>query len=298
VSVSAKLLRLGLRTLIKRRSRPETVVEEWRRRVDLVSPWIPAIPRRIASTIIAADGVSAHSLAPAAAAPDRHIVYLHGGAYVFGSAMFYRDLTWRIAESACARMLCIDYRLAPEHPFPAALDDVLAAYRWLLAKGAHPRRVTIMGDSAGGGLALAALLRLRDESAPLPAAAVLLSPWTDLALSGASLTANADSEAMFAPESLSVLARHYLAGSDPLDPYASPLYADSTGLPPTLIQAASDELLLDDSVRMAEKLRAAGCEVDLQIWPHMPHAWHLFARLVPEGRQAIERIGAFVRGRT
>jgi acetyl esterase/lipase len=194
-------------------------------------------------------------------------------------------------------VLALDYRLAPEHPFPAALDDALAAYRWLLAEGADPRRIAVMGDSAGGGLAFSLLLRLRDQGAPLPAAAVALSAWTDLALTGASLRLNAAADPMLNAEDLPKLAACYLASADPRDPYASPLYGDATGLPPTLIQAGSDEILHDDSTRMADRLRAAGCEVELEIWPRMPHAWHLFAPVLPEARRAIERIGAFVRGR-
>jgi acetyl esterase/lipase len=160
--------------------------------------------------------------------------------------------------------------------------------------GAAPRRTAIMGDSAGGGLALAMLLRLRDEGLPLPAAAVALSPWTDLALTGDSIRSNAAADPLLKSERTASFARHYLAGADPRHPYASPLYGDPAGLPPILIQVGSDEILRDDSVRMADKLRAAGSPVELEIWPRMPHVWQLFARVLPEGRRAIARIGAFV----
>ncbi len=156
----------------------------------------------------------------------------------------------------------------------------------------------IMGESSGGGLALSALLRLRDEGTALPAAAVALSPWTDLALTGRSLRDNAKADPMIRADEAPRLARYYLAGADPRTPYASPLYGDPSGLPPALIQVGSDEVLLDDSVRMAERLRAAGCEVALEIWPRMPHAWQVWARVVPEAQAAIARIGAFIRGRT
>ena len=172
-------------------------------------------------------------------------------------------------------MLCIDYRLAPEHPFPAALDDAISAYRWLLADGAAPARTAVMGDSAGGGLVLATLLRLRDEGLPLPGAAVVMSPWTDLALTGASLRTNAAAAPMLKAEQAPTLASYYLGGADPRNPYASPLYGDPAGLPPTLIQVGSDEILRDDAVRMADKMRASGCRVEIVVWPRMPHVWQM-----------------------
>jgi acetyl esterase/lipase len=217
---------------------------------------------------------------------------------VAGTPVLYRDFIWRLAAAARAQVFIIDFRLAPEHPFPAALEDAVKAYRALVAEGADPRQMAVVGESSGGGLALALLLKLRDEGSRLPAAAVALSPWTDLALTGPSLRLNADADAMIRSEEAPRLARYYLAGTDPRTPYASPLYGDPTGLPPTLIQVGSDEVLLDDSVRMAERMRAAGCQVELEIWPRMPHAWHLWARLVPEARAAIERIGAFVQSKT
>jgi acetyl esterase/lipase len=151
-----------------------------------------------------------------------------------------------------------------------------------------------MGDSAGGGLAFATLLRLRDEGLPMPAAAVALSPWTDLALTGESYRTNARADSMLIAEQAPAIARHYLADADPRHPYASPLYGDPAGLPPSLIQVGSDEMLRDDAVRMADKLRAAGCSVKLEIWPRMPHVWQLFARVMPEAREAIAHIGTFV----
>jgi epsilon-lactone hydrolase len=225
---------------------------------------------------------------------DRHILYLHGGGHVSGKPALYRDFIWRIAAATHAGVFIIDHRLAPEHPFPAALDDAVAAYRALTADGRDPRRMAVMGESSGGGLALALLLRLRDEGVTLPAAAVALSPWTDLALTGPSLRQNAKADPMIRSDEAPRLASCYLAGADPRAPYASPLYGDPTGLPPTLIHVGSDEVLLDDSVRMAERMRAAGCRVELEIWPRMPHAWHVWARMMPEARTAIDRIGAFV----
>jgi acetyl esterase/lipase len=225
---------------------------------------------------------------------SHRILYLHGGGYVSGSSAFYRDFIWRIADASTAGVLCVNYRLAPEYPFPAALDDAVNAYRWLLANGAAPERTAVMGDSAGGGLVFATLLRLKAQGLPLPAAAVALSPWTDLALTGESFGRNAYNDPMLRPERAANCARMYLGGADPRDCYASPLYGNLAGLPPTLIQVGSDEILLDDSIRMAERLRAAGCDVEIEIWPRMPHVWQVYARVLPEGRQAIERIGHFL----
>jgi epsilon-lactone hydrolase len=240
-----------------------------------------------------AGGVKGEFITTPACRPDRAVLFLHGGGYVTGWGALYRHFTWRIATAARARVLAIDYRLAPEHPFPAALDDALAAYRWLVAGGADPRRTAVMGDSAGGGLALALLLRLRDEGVELPAAAIALSPWTDLALTGASLSTNQKSDPMLSVADARLFAECYLAGADPRNPYASPLYGNPAGLPPTLIHVGSDEILHDDAVRMAQTLRAAGCRAEIEVWPRMPHVWHLFAPALPEAMQAIANIGTF-----
>jgi acetyl esterase/lipase len=241
-----------------------------------------------------AGGVPGEFVATAASRRDRHVLFLHGGGYVTGSPALYRHFTWRIATAARAHVLAIDYRLAPEHPFPAALDDALAAYRWLVAGRADPQRTAVLGDSAGGGLALALLLKLRDDGLVLPAAAVALSPWTDLALTGASLSLNAKSDPMLNVADARLFAGCYLAEADARNPYASPLYGNPAGLPPTLIHVGSDEILHDDATRTAENLRSAGCPVQIEVWPRMPHGWHLFAPVLPEARTAIERIGAFV----
>jgi len=234
-------------------------------------------------------------IATPGARAGRHIPYLHGGGYIAGSPALYQHLTWRLAAAGRARISVIDYRLAPEHPFPAALDDADAAWRGLLAEGVDSRQCVVMGDSAGGGLALALMLKLRDRGAPLPAAAVALSPWTDLAITGASCRLNATADPMLNGNDLRPLAAHYLGGADPGNPYASPLYGDPRGLPPTLFQVGSDEVLLDDSVRMAERMRDGGCAVTLEIWPRMPHVWQAFVPFLPEAGRAIARIGAFVR---
>ena len=294
VSVQSEILRLALRWFVKGSSLGMPNIAAVRKRIDSLARIFPRQASDTKSDWLKAGGVAALRVTRPESRDHHHVLYLHGGGYVAGSVSHYRDFLWRIATATRSHVLCPDYRLAPEHPFPAAVDDAFTAYRWLLADGADPRHIVMMGDSAGGGLVLATLLRLRDEGIALPAAAVMLSPWTDLAMSGGSLQFNAQADPALSPERVRYAAELYLAGADPRNPYASPLYGDPTGLPKSLIQVGSDEIQLDDSVRMADKMRAAGCEVDLQIWTRMPHAWQLFAGYLPESKRAIEQIGAFV----
>jgi acetyl esterase/lipase len=291
VSLRAELLRISARWFIKRRPHPTVAAARWS--IRAAARWVPSPPAGTDVRAVNAGGIPGEFVATAASRLDRHVLFLHGGGYVTGSPALYRHFTWRIATAARARVLAIDYRLAPEHPFPAALDDALAAYRWLLAGTADPQRMAIIGDSAGGGLALALLLKLRDDGLQRPAAAVALSPWTDLALTGASLSLNTKSDPMLNVADARLFAGCYLAGADPRNPYASPLYGNPAGLPPVLIHVGSDEVLHDDAVRMAENLRTAGCQVQIEVWRRMPHGWHLFAPVLPEAKAAIARIGAF-----
>lgn len=292
VSLRAELIRLGTRCLLKRRYGP---AEQSRRQLQRITALTPRPPAGTKTMSVSAGGVGADYITVPASRPDRHVLFLHGGAYRAGAPANYRHFTWRIAAATGASVLAIDYRLAPEHPFPAALDDAVAAYRWLLAGRAEPAKTLIMGDSAGGGLTLATLLKLRDDGLPLPAAAVAVSPWTDLALTGASLKLNARADPMLDVTHMPTLAAEYLGGADPRLPYVSPLYGDPAGLPPILIQVGGDEVLLDDAVRMHERLRRAGCQAELEVWPRMPHVWHAFAPVLPEARRAIARIGDFAR---
>jgi epsilon-lactone hydrolase len=297
MSLRAEIVRFCLPWFMRRRLQPGVRIEDVRRLVALYARLAPPLPRGTELTQVDAGGVKAELVATSRSRPDRYILYLHGGSYLVGFPALFRDLTWRIADAAGARLVCIDYRLAPEHPFPAAIEDATAAYRWLVSERAEPRRVALIGDSAGGGLALATMMRLRDEGLPLPGAAVALSPWTDLALTGRSLVDYRCSDPMVPVETMPDAARLYLAGADPRTPYASPLYGDPRGLPPTLIFVGGDEALRDDAVRMAERLREGGVDVELEVWPRMFHVWPAFARFVPEGRTAIARIGAFLRNR-
>ena len=231
----------------------------------------------------------------AATAPRRTILFLHGGGYYFCSPETHRSITLALATGAEARVFVPDYRLAPEHRFPAAIEDAVAAYRDLLATGTPAARIVIAGDSAGGGLALATLLSLRDAGDSLPAAAVLFSPWTDLAATGASLRANDKSDPMFWGDTVAQAARIYLGETSPSNPLASPLYAELKGLPPLFIQASDSEVLLDDSTRLAEKATRAGIAVSFRAWHRLPHVWQFFTPFLPEARQALAETADFIK---
>ena len=225
------------------------------------------------------------------------LLYLHGGGYFGCSPETHRPITVWFALHGF-RVFAPNYRLAPENPFPAAVDDAAAAYRGLLAEGQPPDRIVVAGDSAGGGLALSLMLVLRAAGTPLPAAAALFSPWTDLAATGESIRANSKRCAMFHGPDIGPSARYYLADADPRSPLASPLYADLSGLPPLLIHVGSDEVLRDDSTRLAGKARAAGVSVELKIWPVVPHAWQLAPHQIPEARQSLREATEFLRRHT
>jgi monoterpene epsilon-lactone hydrolase len=293
MSLRAELLRLGVRALLKRRS-PNFDIAEMRRTMQAAERLVPRPPSRCRSTEIEADGLVFQQVAMPASRAERRVLYLHGGGYVSGSPAHYRHFTWRIADALAANVFALAYRLAPEHPYPAALEDAARAYDFLAGKAADTRELFVMGDSAGGGLTLCLLLKLRDEGRPLPRAAVALSPWTDLALTGSSFAANAAGDPMLATRDLPHLVESYLAGADPRTPYASPLYGDATGLPPVLIQVGSDEILRDDAVGMADKLMRANPQSRIEIWPRMPHVWQLFVPVLPEARQAIGKIADFI----
>ena len=235
--------------------------------------------------------------APNHQARRRCILYLHGGAYFSMSARTHRSITSRLAIWSDARVFALDYRLAPEHPFPAALDDALAAYRALLAAGIQPANIVVSGDSAGGGLALALLLAARAAGEELPAAAVLFSPWTDLAASGRSIVDNDAADALLFGSWVAPTARHYLGDTPATNPLASPVYADLTRLPPLLIQVSDTEVLLDDSRRVISNATRAGVTATLQVWPRLPHGWQIFAPILPEARTALHDAAAFIRAR-
>jgi acetyl esterase/lipase len=241
---------------------------------------------------IAADMVSVPS-----SAADRVILYLHGGGYVIGSNVAYRGFTGRLARATSSRVCVVDYRLAPEHPFPAALDDAVMAYSWLRRQGYAANRIVIAGDSAGGGLTLATLLKLRESGEPLPAGAVTLSPWSDLAGTGATLAPGAVDDPLVQGDAIGGMAGMY-APNDLTNPLASPLYGDYAGLPPLLIQVGGREVLLDDAVRVRDKARAAGVDVTYFEGDGLIHVWPVLAEDAPESEAALNQIGEFVTAHT
>lgn len=290
------VLTLRLRHRIKRRASGAPDVAEARRMAAKVTkaPRVPAGWRiREATAPMAGDWVE--RAAGETAKTARTLLYFHGGGYYFCSPKTHRAITLGLATAADARVFAPDYRLAPEHRFPAAVEDAVAAYRGLLESGIPARRIVVGGDSAGGGLALALLLSLRGAGDALPAGAVLFSPWTDLAATGPSLVRNDRSDPMFHGAYVGPSARFYLGETAATDPLASPLYADLAGLPPLFIQASDSEVLLDDSTRLVEKARCAGVAVEFRAWHKLPHVWQLFAGFLPEGRAALREAGAFAR---
>jgi phosphinothricin tripeptide acetyl hydrolase len=237
-------------------------------------------------------------LRPPSAEPGRVVLYLHGGGYVIGSPRSHRHLAAAIAGAAGGSALLLDYRLAPEHPFPAAVDDATAAYRWLLDQGIAASRIVIAGDSAGGGLTMATLLALRDARVASPAGGVCISPWVDLTCGGKSYESKAAIDPIVRREGVAEMARAYLGSTDPKSPLASPLFADLRGLPPLLIHVGSAEVLLDDAIGLAERAKAAGVDTTLEEYPEMVHVWHWFLPMLDEAQTAVESIGKFVRART
>ena len=227
--------------------------------------------------------------------PRETVYYLHGGGYVACSPKTHRPFTAALSRAANARVFALDYRLAPEHRFPAAVEDAVAGYRWLLDQGVAPQEIVIGGDSAGGGLAMATLVALRDAGERLPRAAFVLSPWTDLAVTGRSLNTNDQSDPIFYGDAIRRMAPVYVGDASPRDPLVSPIYADLSKLPPLLIYVSDTEVLLDDSVRLADRAKQCGVSVDLRVWSGLPHAWPLGAAFgLPEARQALDEIAQFI----
>jgi len=285
----------AIREMLRARARPVGWAER-RERLDAIGQASPVEPD-IKLAAVEAGGVPAEwSLAPGSD-PTKVLMFLHGGGYCSGSITSHRGMVTRVGRAAGVRTLALNYGLAPEHPFPSALTDALAAYGFLLDQGIAPGKIAIGGDSAGGGLTLATMLSLRDAGKPLPGCAWLVSPWTDLEMTGASLAYKADVDPLIQKVYLEELASAYLAGADARAPLVSPLHADLTGLPPILVQVRSAETLLDDALRIVRCAGAADVSVSLEVWPHMIHAWHLWAAELEDARRAIASAGAFIRAR-
>ena len=253
------------------------------------------LPHDVTVEPVTANGVKAEWTSTPDADPSSVILYMHGGGYVICSLESHRHLVAEVGRAAGTRTLAIDYRLAPEHPFPAPVEDTVAAYRYLLDSGIKPNRIGLAGDSAGGGLVVGALLAIREAGLPLPACGWCISPWVDMEALGASFVDRAATDPSVQKATILMMAQWYLGGADPRHPHAAPIYGDLRGLPPLLIQVGAVETLLDDSIALARAAGIADVPVDLQIWPEMIHIWHIHFPMLTAGRRAIAAGGSFVR---
>ncbi|WOF75016.1 alpha/beta hydrolase [Parvibaculaceae bacterium PLY_AMNH_Bact1] len=266
-----------------------------RKRVKFLENIIAMVPSNVTFTEETGAPVAGPWVQMDASTPERTLLYVHGGSFILERSGVHDALIANICNQANASAFVLDYRLAPENPFPAGIEDVKAAYRWLIDQGAVPENLGVVADSAGGGLALAALIALRDEGVAMPGAMVLLGPWVDMTLSGNSILSNLENDPMVSSlEGLNMCSRLYLQGHAPTDPLASPLFADLTDLPPTLIHVGAPEILRDDSTRLATRLREAGVQAWCDVYPRMPHVWHRLGPLLPETKRSIKEIGDFL----
>ncbi|MBY8985939.1 MAG: alpha/beta hydrolase [Candidatus Lokiarchaeota archaeon] len=282
--------------LLKQQNEQDTKkrIEDGRKAMEQMAQ-MEKFPKDVNFDEINVNGIPSLWISTPEVVKEHVVLYLHGGGYVEGSRNTHKGLGYRISQVSKSRILLIDYRLAPENPYPAALEDSVAAYRWLIdIEGINPKNIVISGDSAGGGLTAATILKLRDTGVELPAGGVLLSPWTDLDITGDSVRTKRRIDPFIDAGGLFFMANLYAGDEDLKNPYISPLYADLMGLPPLLIQVGSAEVILDDSTRFAEKAKSAGVDVTLEIWEDMVHVFQAFALWAPEGEQAIEKIGEFI----
>jgi acetyl esterase/lipase len=287
----------GVRALLASRrppaDAPQPTIAERRAGMDAFGD-LGSLPPGCLHEPMTANGVKCERVAPGGVVDGRRILYLHGGGYVLGSPRSHRPLVARFADTAHAVAIAPDYRLGPEHKFPAAVEDAVAVWRWMLDDGAEPEKAIIAGDSAGGGLTLATALKLKAEGLPLPAGLFVISPWADLTQSHATYQSKAGDDPMITGELLNGMAAEYLGGADALDPLASPVFGDFAGLPPLLIHVGSEEALLGDSLTLAERAGHARVEVRLEIWPEMIHVWHMFGGQLGAARKAIAAAGGWM----
>ena len=295
MSFQLSLLNLLMRWQVKRRFRKNPDVQLLRPVMLQMEPRMSKLPADIALEELTLGGVAAERLSAPGTKDSAAFLYIHGGGFVAGSPRTHRPLTWRLAKDIGIPVYAIDYRLAPEHPYPAGLDDCVAAYRGLLEKGVPAKSILVGGDSAGGNLTLALALRLKAEGLHLPVALICLSPATDMTASGESYSTNAEADSLFVPEIFHSLKPAYFPDLDERDPFVSPLYGDVSGFPPTLFQVGEKEMLRDDSTRMAAALTAAGVETAIEVWPKVWHVWQLNADMLPEAREAIAHIVRFAK---
>lgn len=272
-------------------------LSEQRARFDQLVALLPKTEDRFEAEHASVGGVPGEWVRARGARSDAALLYLHGGGYLIGSPASHRHLAGALSVESGLSLFVADYRLAPEHPFPAAVDDAVAAYKGLIESGLSPSRLAIAGDSAGGGLTIATLVAGRERGLPMPACAIAISPWGDLSQGGQSYRARAKRDPIVTKDGLDGMSGAYLGGADPKTPLASPIFADLKGLPPLLIQVGSEEALHDDAAGLAKRAEAAGTEVTLESWGGMIHVWHIFHPILSEGRDAIARIGRFLKSR-
>jgi acetyl esterase/lipase len=284
----------GLVALMQAEEAIEMPIPERRALIEEMSSLTPP-PDDVTFEEVDAAGVPSEWVTAPGATSDRTIFYLHGGAYTICSPRTHRRLTSQLSRATGARVLAVEYRLAPEDPYPAAIEDAVAAYRWLIEGGTAAEHIAIAGDSAGGGLTIATLVAARDKGLPLPIAAVTISPWADLEMTGGSMTTKADADPMINRERLKDSADAYLNGVDARTPLASPIYADLKGLPPLFIHVGGRETLLDDAHRLAERARSDGVDVTIEVEDEMIHVWHLFVGITPESEEGVNRVAKFLR---
>jgi len=269
-------------------------VEEMRTAFDqigLVTP--PDVD--VTTESLSANGVNVKLIKSADVRSDRSILFCHSGGYVMGSLHSHLGFVSRVGKAARAPVFFVEYRLAPEHIYPAAVEDTINAYRWLLDSGRDPSTITFVGDSAGGTLVIAALLKAREENIPMPSSAVLLSPFADLTASGDSLIEKDAVDLQASTEMVKVLADLYLGGTDPSAPEVSPVYADLAGFPPLLLHVGTHEALLDDTLRLVRRAAIADVSVTMKAWPRLQHQWQLYAGMFEEGQESIDEAGEFIR---
>ncbi len=283
----------ALREMLAQRPRPTDIAER-RAGFDAFARAFP-VADDIVVEPVTANGVPAEWTSAPGADTSRAVLYLHGGGYVIGSLASHRHVTSEIARDLGCRTLALHYRLSPEHPFPAPVEDALSGYRYLLALGIAPGHIAIAGDSAGGGLVVAALLAIRDAGLARPACGWCISPWVDMEGIGDSMTGKAAEDPIVQKEPLLEMSAHYLNGADPRSPLAAPIYADLKGIAPLYIQVGAAETLLDDAIRLAGVAGAADVPVTLEVWPEMVHVWHLFHPVLSHGRRAITAGATFAR---
>jgi acetyl esterase/lipase len=293
VSLRAKFF-IGIMKHMSFKNEGKMIIEQKRKKLE-ENVFLFHVPRKTIVEELTIAGIQAEWLSRKNQPNDRLIIYLHGGYYVSGSPRTHRSLAARIGKISNSPVLLLDYRLAPENKFPAALEDVTNTYSWVLEhKNISANKIVIAGDSAGGGLTLASLIKLRDEGGDLPAGGVCISPWTDLGMTGESVKTNADIDIMITENEGHQAAEFYLGDLDRKTPLASPLYAELENLPPLLIQTGTHEVILDDSVRFVEKAKKSGVNVKLDLWPGMFHVFQIFAPLIPESKKALRKIGNFI----